>query len=145
MRIIIDADACPRPVLEICLKVGQESGREVHTVASFNHNVRSEHHTVVGDSSQETDIYAINLTERGDIVITQDYGLAAIALGRGAFALSPMGKEYTVANIAFLLEERTLKAKYRRGGGRTPGPKKRTRDDDERFFIALCRIIGYGQ
>lgn len=141
MRILVDADACPGSVLQICTSVGQKYGVPVWTVASFNHNIISDHHVIVGNDAQEADIKLINLTVAGDVVVTQDWGLAAMVIGKGARCLSPAGREYRPDRIEFLLEERELKAKTRRAGGRTKGPKKRTRDDDERFESCLLRII----
>lgn len=142
MRILVDADACPRSVLQICLSVGQKYGIPVWTVASFNHNITSDHHVVVGNASQEADIKLTNMTQAGDAVVTQDWGLAAMVIGKGARCLSPDGREYRPDRIEFLLEEREIKAKSRRSGGRTKGPKKRTKTDDQRFESCLLRIIG---
>ena len=141
MRLIIDADACPQEVLANCIRLGAQAGIEVVTVANFNHLVRSPQHIVVGDNPQEADLMIANLTQAGDLVVTQDWGLAALVLGKGAFCLSPSGREYTAKTIGFMLEEREIKAKLRRGGSRTKGPKKRTAADDEHFFIKLRRFI----
>lgn len=141
MKILVDADACPRSALKSCLTVGQKYGIPVWTVASFNHNITSDHHVVVGNDSQEADIKLINLTKAGDVIVTQDWGLAAMVLGKGARCLSPVGREYRPERIEFLLEEREIKAKTRRAGGRTRGPKKRTTEDDEHFEACLLRII----
>jgi uncharacterized protein len=96
---------------------------------------------VVGGDFQEADMKIMNLTEAGDIVVTGDGGLAAIALGKGARCLSPMGREFQREKIGFLLEEREIKAKFRRGGGRTKGPKKRTSEDDRQFEALLKKIL----
>ena len=141
MKILVDADACPKSVLNICKKVGHKHAIPVWTIASFNHSIESDHHVAVGDASQETDIKVMNLTESGDVVVTQDWGLAAIVLGKGAKSLSPSGREFRSDKIEFLLEEREVKAKLRRSGKRTKGPKKRTSEDDHRFEISLERIL----
>jgi len=141
MKILVDADACPRNVLKACQEAGRHHDIEVWTVASFNHEISSEHHVVVGNASQEADIKLMNLSQAGDIVVTQDWGLAAMLLGKGAYVLSPLGKEYTEQNMDFMLEEREAKARYRRGGGRTPGPKKRSDNDDQRFAMTLNRLL----
>lgn len=96
---------------------------------------------MVGGDFQEADIKIMNLTEAGDIVVTGDGGLAAIVLGKGARCLSPMGREFHPEKIGFLLEEREIKAKFRRGGGRTKGPKKRTLGDDRQFEARLEKIL----
>ncbi|HAA37349.1 MAG TPA: hypothetical protein DCE00_00600 [Firmicutes bacterium] len=141
MKIIIDADACPKSVLQICQAVGRQQQVQVWTVASFNHRIISDRHFVVGNAAQETDIKVLNLAHKGDVVITQDWGLAAILLAKGVYCLSPMGKEYRQETIDFLLETREALAKIRRAGGRTKGPKKRTAADDERFRAALQRLM----
>jgi uncharacterized protein YaiI (UPF0178 family) len=141
MKILIDADACPRSVLQICMRLGRKYNIPVWTVASFNHDIGSDHPVVVGDGFQEADMKIMNLTEAEDAVITGDCGLAAMVLGKGAKCLSPMGREFRTEKIGFLLEEREVKAKFRRGGGRTKGPKKRTSGDDQQFEFSLEKIL----
>ena len=141
MKIIVDADACPRSVLKICIRLGRKYDIVVWTVASFDHNIASDHPIVVGDGFQEADIKIVNLTEAGDIIVTGDWGLAAMVLGKGARCLSPTGREFHAGKMDFLLEERELKAKFRRGGGRTRGPRKRTLEDDQRFETYLEKVL----
>lgn len=141
VKILVDADACPKTALQLCMQMGRKYTVPVWTVASFNHNIVSDHHIVVGSASQEADIKIINLTEPGDVVVTQDWGLASMVLGKAAYCLSPTGKEYNPEKIEFLLEEREIKAKFRRGGGRTKGPSKRSQEDDRRFAAAIEKII----
>lgn len=144
MKIIIDADATPRSVLEICKRMATKQGISLITVASFNHNIISDNHITVGSDPQEADIKIANLTVAGDVVITQDWGLAALLLGRGARVISPAGRLYKPENIEFLLEERDLKAKFRRAGGRTRGPAKRTAGDDQHFSSCLKQVLEHG-
>jgi len=141
VKILVDADACPKSVLSICTTLGRKYHIQVWTVASFNHSIDSHHHVAVGDDFQEADIKIINMTEQGDIVVTQDWGLAAVVLGKEARCLSPAGREFHPDRITFLLEEREVKSRLRRSGGRTKGPKKRTIEDDQRFEICLERIL----
>ena len=141
MKILVDADACPRSALQICMRFGQKYDIPVWTIASFNHDIESDHHIMVGGDFQEADLKIMNLAEPGDVVITGDWGLAAMVLGKGAKSLSPMGKEFRSEKMEFLLEEREVKAKLRRGGGRTKGPKKRTSEDDRRFESCLEKIL----
>jgi len=142
MKIVIDADACPKSALRVCMNAGREYGIPVWTVASIHHHIESDHHVVVGDASQETDIKIINMTDDGDVVITQDWGLAAMVLGKGAKCLSPTGREFCSDRVAFLLEEREVKSRFRRGGGRTKGPRKRTVEDDRQLEISLKQSLG---
>ncbi|MBS4030382.1 MAG: DUF188 domain-containing protein [Clostridiales bacterium] len=141
MKILVDADACPKQVLQICFILGQRFQVPVWTVASFNHNIQSDCHITVGNASEEADVKVMNLTEPNDIVVTQDWGLAAMVLGKRAACLSPIGREFRLESMDFLLEEREAKAKFRRGGGRTKGPKKRTAEDDNRFTATLEQIL----
>jgi uncharacterized protein YaiI (UPF0178 family) len=141
MKILIDADACPRSVLQICIRLGRKYNIPVWTVASFNHHIESDHPIVVGDDFQEADMKIMNLTEAGDVVVTGDWGLAAMVMGKGAKSLNPTGREFHPEKIEFLLEEREVKAKFRRGGGRTRGPKKRTLVEDRRFESCLEKIL----
>lgn len=141
MKIIVDADACPRGAMQACRRLAAEYSVPLHTVASFNHRIESDHHVTVGSGPQEADLAVINMTVAGDIVVTQDWGLAALVLGRKAAAISPGGKIFRSENMDFLLEEREIKAKLRRSGGRTKGPRKRTADDDERFSNSLRILI----
>jgi len=141
MKILVDADACPRSVLQICMRVGRKYNIPVWTVASFDHNIESDHPIVVGGDFQEVDMKIMNLTEEADVVVTGDWGLAAMVLGKGAKCLSPMGREFRPERMEFLLEEREVKAKFRRAGGRTKGPKKRILEDDQRFESSLEKIL----
>ena len=141
MKILVDADACPRSVLQTCIRLGRKYNVPVWTVASFNHRIESDHPVVVGDGFQEADIKIVNLTEPGDVIITGDWGLAAMVLEKGAKCLSPIGREFHPEKMDFLLEERELKAKFRRGGGRTKGPKKRTSEEDRRFEHSLEKFF----
>ena len=92
MKILIDADACPRSALQICVRLGRKYNIPVWTVASFNHRIESDHPVVVGNGFQEADMKIVNLTEAGDVVVTGDWGLAAIVLEKGAKCLSPNGR-----------------------------------------------------
>ncbi len=137
----MDADACPRPVLQETVRAGAKYRVRVVTVASFEHNILSDKHITVGNGPQEADLKIINITEPGDLIITQDWGLAAMVLSKEAFAVSPVGAEYSTEKMTFMLEEREMKAKFRRSGGRTRGPKKRAAVDDTRFKTTLERIL----
>ncbi len=141
MKILVDADACPKSVLQICMRLGGKYNIPVWTVASFNHHIESDYHFVVGDGFQEADMKITNLTEAGDVVVTGDWGLAAMVLVKEARCLSPAGREFRPEKIGFLLEEREVKAKIRRSGGRTKGPRKRTSADDQRFKTYLEEIL----
>ncbi len=143
--VVIDADACPRGAADTVRRLQPGYGYRVVTVASINHTVDHwgpwHEHVVAGPEPQATDMAVANRARRGDVVVTQDWGLAALVLGRGCRAISPTGHAYRPETIDLLLEERHLKAKYRRGGGRTKGPRARTAEDEERFERALVAAL----
>lgn len=141
MKVLIDADACPRNVLLIAQRLGKQYGVPVMTIASFNHVIDSDQHIIVGDDPQEADMKIINLTKAGDIVVTQDWGLAALVLGKGAHGIHPAGWVYDPDRIALMLEEREVKAKIRRSGGRTKGPSKRNEQNDHAFYEILVKLL----
>ena len=139
--VIVDADACPRSCLKIVQKLAREYKYEVITIASFNHQIDNPNHFVVGNESQATDIAVINRTRVGDIVVTQDWGLAAMVLAKGGKAIAPNGRIFRTDQIDLLLEERNVLAKFRRAGGRTSGPAKRTPSDDLYFTKSLIELL----
>lgn len=95
----------------------------------------------VDRSDQSVDLYIANHIRRGDIVVTQDFGLATIVIAKGAIALSQRGQEYDDSNIDYLMERRHELAKRRRGGGRTKGPKALTNEDRVRFQQKLTKVL----
>ena len=95
----------------------------------------------VDKGRDSVDIRLANLLEAGDIVVTQDFGVAALALGKRAKAMNQNGMVYDDRNMDQLLFERHLGQKIRRAGGRTAGAKKRTRSDDESFERAFIDIL----
>ena len=142
MTIYIDADACP--VTRIAERIAKAHGIPVTLLCDTNHLLTSDYSTVrvVGAGADAVDFALINLCRRGDIVVTQDYGVAAMALGKGAKAIHQSGRWYTDENIDLLLMERHLAGKARRSGKHhLKGPKKRTREDDERFRAAFEQLL----
>ncbi|QDX93415.1 DUF188 domain-containing protein [Brevibacillus laterosporus] len=140
-RVLIDADACPKKALQIAVELCKENGYELITFASYNHQFQHDNHVVVDAGSQAVDIRLTNETKPGDIVVTQDIGLGAMVMGKGAKSLTPHGKIFTSDSITFDLEVRNEKARFRRGGGRTKGPHARTSVDDQHFQDALAYLM----
>ena len=142
MTVYIDADACP--VTRIAERIAKEHGVPVVLLCDTNHQLTSEYSTVkiIGAGADAVDIALINLCKRGDIVVTQDYGVAALALGKCARAIHQSGKWYTDENIDVLLMERHLAKKARRSGKHhLKGPAKRTDEDDKRFAESFERLV----
>jgi uncharacterized protein YaiI (UPF0178 family) len=91
--------------------------------------------------ADSVDFALVNRVEPGDIVVTQDYGLASMCMAKGASVLHQDGWAYTKENIDALLFSRHESGKYRRAGGRTKGPKKREKAQDEAFRKALQQML----
>ncbi len=140
-RILVDADACP--VREIVVQEAKTRGIPVVMVCDTCHEISDGYSTVVivDKARDSADLRMANLMRPGDLAVTQDYGVAAMALGRGCLALHQNGMEYTGENIDRLLFERHLGQKARRAGKRSAAVKKRTAGDDEAFRAALCRLL----
>ena len=142
MTIYIDADACP--VTWIAEDIARKHGIPVVLLCDTNHVLTSDYSTVkvIGAGTDAVDIALINLCRCGDIVITQDYGVAALALGKGARAIHQSGKWFTDENIDGLLMDRHLAKKARRSGKHhLKGPAKRTEEDDKRFAESFEQLI----
>ena len=142
MKVYVDADACP--VTRIAEQVAKEHGIPVVLLCDTNHVLSSEYSEirVIGAGADAVDIALINLCQRGDIVVTQDYGVAALALGKGAKAIHQGGRWYTDENIDGLLMERHMaKVARRKSKNHLKGPAKRTEEDDRRFEESFRRLI----
>ena len=77
----------------------------------------------------------------GDIVVTQDYGLAALCLARKVRVLHQDGWEYRQENIDGLLTFRAESSRWRAAGNRQKGPAKRKPSQDAAFRKALEEIL----
>lgn len=142
MTIYIDADACP--VTRIAERVAKEKSIPVVLLCDTNHVLTSDYSEVkiIGAGADAVDMALINLCRAGDLVITQDYGVAAMALGKGARALHQSGRVYSDGNISGLLESRHIaKVQRRKSKNHLKGPRKRTSEDDKRFEESLRRLL----
>lgn len=143
MQIFVDADACP--VVRIVERIAGKYQVPVTLLCDTNHVLYSEYSEVivVGAGADAVDYKLISICHKGDIVVTQDYGVAAMALGKGAYAIHQSGKWYTNENIDQMLMERHLAKKARRSNSRNhlKGPRKRTEEDDNRFAESFEKMI----
>ena len=141
MRIYIDADACP--VVDIAVKLCRQKGIPCLLLCDTAHIMHREGaETLIFDKGADSVDFALaNRTLPGDIVITQDYGLASMCLGRSARVIHQDGWEYTEYNISGLMEQRHINKKHRLAGGRTKGPSKRTKQQDEAFANAFQQML----
>ena len=140
-QILVDADGCP--VVDETIVLAKRYGLEVTLITDTAHVMNRDGATTitVEKGSDSADFRLVNLVRKGDIIITQDYGLAAMVLSKGGHILNQNGSRYTNENIDGLLMSRHIGKKIRRAGGRTKGPSKRTKEQDERFVGALEALI----
>ena len=141
MQILVDADACP--VKQIIVRLARQKNIPVTMLIDTAHELNDGYSKIITVDKQADSVdYALmGLLTREDIVVTQDYGLAAMVLGKGAKAINQNGLIFTGTNMDKLLLERHIGQKVRRGGGRTKGPPKRTKEDDARFEAAFAGLL----
>lgn len=143
MKIYVDADACP--VVKIVENIAKKYEIPVMLLCDTNHMMASDYSEVkiIGAGADAVDFALIGLCKKGDIVVTQDYGVAAMALGKGAYGIHQSGKWYTNDNIDQLLMERHLAKKARNASKKhhLKGSPKRTEEDDKRFEESFEKLI----
>lgn len=141
MKIFIDGDGCP--VIKETIKIANEYDIECFLVTDTAHtfekyNIQT---ITVSKGADSVDFALVNMIKNGDIVVTQDYGLAAMCLARGAKPINQNGLFYTNENIESLLFTRYVAKKVRMAGGRIKGPSKREHIDDEIFKKNLRKLL----
>ena len=139
MKVLIDADACP--VVDIAVSTCKEFQIPCLLLCDTAHQMHKDGaETLIFDKGADSvDFALVNRVSFGDIVITQDYGVASMCMAKGARILHQDGWEYTEYNITGLMEQRHAAKKFRAAGGRTKGPSKRTCEQDKSF---LCSFRG---
>lgn len=141
MKVFVDADACP--VVDITVRLCKNAKIECVLLCDTAHEIRREGaETLVFDKGADSVDYAlVNRVSPGDIVITQDYGLASMCLAKKARVLHQDGWAYTEDNIGALLFQRHESKRYRMAGGRAKGPSKRRAEQDRAFEAALQQLV----
>lgn len=143
LHIYVDADACP--VVRIVEKIAEKYTIPVTLLCDTNHVLQSDYSEVivVGAGADAVDYKLISICHKGDIVVSQDYGVAAMALGKGAYAIHQSGKWFTNDNIDEMLFSRHI-AKVMRNSKKKShlkGGRKRNSDDDKNFEMSFERLI----
>ena len=146
MLILVDADACP--VKKEVEKVARAKGIKVVMLIDTSHELKSDYSEIITVSKgrDSVDLALINMTSAGDIVITQDYGVATMALAKKAYAISQNGLVFDDSNIDQLLFERHISQKIRRSGRQLTSCKsgkfkKRTVEDNIKFEKCFEKLI----
>ena len=143
MKILVDADACP--VVGIVEQIAKKHNIQVILLCDTNHVLHSDYSEVkiIGAGTDAVDFALLNLCQRGDVVVTQDYGVAAMILGKGVYGIHQSGRWYTDQNIDELLMQRHIAKKVRRSSKKNHlrGPAKRTEEDNRRFQESFEKLI----
>jgi hypothetical protein len=141
MTVYIDADGCP--VVDITVRVSNQAGIECVILCDTSHVFEKPgaKTITVPRGNDSVDFVLVNMVQKGDIVVTQDYALAAMCLARLAVPVSQDGMVYTEDNIDALLHQRHTAKKIRMAGGRLKGPSKRTPGQDKAFEITLAYLL----
>lgn len=143
MKILVDADACP--VVEIIEDIASSKSLECVLFCDMSHYLMSDYSQVmmIDQGADAVDFALLKYLKKEDIVITQDYGLATLALTKQAKAIHPSGKIYTQENLDEMLFGRYVSKKIRDSKTKhhLKGPKKRTKEDDAYFEKQLLYLI----
>ena len=140
MKILIDGDG--GPVIDIVISVGKKFNMDIIIMCDTSHifNKEGAKTMVFSKGADSVDFALINTVQKEDIVITQDYGLAAMAINKAKYVINQNGLIYNNENIDRLLYSRHISKKIRNSGGRVKGSKKRTKEDDINFERVLTQI-----
>lgn len=141
MEIFIDADGCP--VVDLTLEIAVKYQLKTVILCDTSHEFQRDgaETIVVSKGADSVDFALVNRIQSGDIAVTQDYGLAAMCMAKGAIPISQNGMVYTDENIDALLLARHTAKKIRNAGGRLKGSRKRTRQQNIDFVKELERLI----
>jgi uncharacterized protein YaiI (UPF0178 family) len=141
MTVLIDADGCP--VVDLTVRLTNQAGVGCVIICDTSHvfEKNGAKTIIVSKGNDSVDFTLVNMIQKGDIVITQDYGLAAMCLARGAVPVNQNGMIYNENNIDGLLMQRYTAKKIRMSGGRLKGPPKRTQEQNIAFENTLKKLI----
>lgn len=141
MRIFIDADGCP--VVKLTVNIAKEHDIDVIIVKNYAHDITSDYASVitVDIAADSADYYIINHVKKGDIVVTQDYGVAAIAISKEAACITQNGLIISNNNIDSLLNTRHINQQLRKNKKYYSKSKKRTIENDKLFEKKIRALI----
>lgn len=111
MKILIDGDSCNK--LQMIEAVSKQNGIECHVYHDGNHLLQPEYAIshIVEQRSNSADFAIANACQEGDVVITNDSGLAAMILAKRGIPVHQSGMVYTSQNIMTMLNRRYLRQK----------------------------------
>ncbi|MBA2873515.1 YaiI/YqxD family protein [Thermaerobacillus caldiproteolyticus] len=139
--IFVDADACP--VKSEIFWLARKYNILSVFVSSYNHVSRSEEMkwVYVDTEKEAVDLYILNRAVKGDVVVTQDIGLASMLVNRGIYVISPRGKVYEEREMDNILHLRYLQAKQRRQGIYQKGAKRFSNEERRVFLQGFEKIL----
>ncbi|MGK7378894.1 YaiI/YqxD family protein [Planococcus sp. 1R117A] len=140
-KVLIDADGCP--VVDLTISIAKQFHLPVLLLCDTTHNMQrpGAETIIVSKGMDAVDFVLVNRVDKGDVVVTQDYGLAAMVLAKRGFPIDQNGRIYSETNIDQLLYSRHISKKVRQSGGRMKGPKKRRQEDNEKFEESLLMLL----
>lgn len=140
-KVLIDADGCP--VVDLTIAAAKRFGLPVLLICDTAHIMQREgaETVTVSKGADAVDFVLVNKVDKGDIVVTQDYGLAAMVLAKRGVPIDQNGRIYSDENIDQLLHGRHIAKKIRQSGGRMKGPKKRRQEHNDYFEHALIQLL----
>lgn len=135
--ILVDADGCP--VVNESIAIAKTFGFRCILICDTAHEMHRDgaETIIVSKGADAVDFVLVNRVQKNDIVVTQDYGLAAMVLARQGHPIDQNGRQYTDENIDQLLYARHTAQKVRMAGGRLRGPKKRSKESDLKFEASM--------
>lgn len=144
VTIFVDADGCP--VVNETISIAKKFKMHCTLICDTAHEMHRDgaDTVIVSKGADAVDFVLVNKVSKGDIVVTQDYGLAAMVLAKQGHPIDQNGRRYTNDNIDQLLLARHTAQKIRMAGGRLKGPKKRSKESNEKFINnlrELCQLL----
>lgn len=141
MKVLIDGDGCP--VIDMAVSLCKKTGTECIILCDTSHffNKEGARTVMVSKGNDTVDFALVNMVDKDDIVVTQDYGLAAMCIAKQARPVSQNGMIYNNENIDGLLMARHAAREVRMSGGRIKGQGKRTKDQDKQFKVSFMNLL----
>jgi len=144
MRFVIDGDGSP--VKNEVIELGERFHIPVVIVTSIDHYTNKIYpdfieFIYVDKGSDSADYRIVKEVQEGDVIITQDYGLASLLLTKPVRVFHHSAQEYTLQTIDTLLNQRYIGSQMRKAGKKTKGPKAFTQKDKEKFINKMLEII----
>ena len=109
MKILVDADSCPREARELTLRTGSKRG--IPTIFAANRpipgiNGKNAVMEICPPGDNSADDRIVELAEAADLIVSRDLALAKRLLEKGAVVIDDRGRVFTSDSINELLSVR---------------------------------------